>query len=292
MRTVEGDATGLLMRIGYVLNYGLGRDIAGRTVAKLPDDRFVVAYPGSGGQWLRRLVGNLMNPGQPVSAANILGRVPDLYHQSRRGFRRMARPRTLFSHECYDAGCQGRVIYLVRDPRDVAVSIYQQRRTVDGSLSSLERFVATDFMRTDRYQGGWVEDFSGAIRQHHGSWYLSRLNEGFLGTPASWGENVMSWLGARGDDRQGLLLVRYEDLFANPHEILETIAEFLDLRSLVERIPGAVRMSREGAAPQWPQRPGIWQTDLPHSAVSAIEAAWSALMVYLGYSPGSPDDGS
>jgi hypothetical protein len=82
----------LLIRIGYVLNYGLGRDIAGRTVAKLPDDRFLVAYPGSGGQWLRRLVGNLMNPGQPVSDANILERVPDLYHQSRRGFKAWRAP--------------------------------------------------------------------------------------------------------------------------------------------------------------------------------------------------------
>jgi sulfotransferase family protein len=282
----------LLMRIGYVVNYGLGRDIAGRTVAKLPDDRFVVAYPGSGGQWLRRLIGNLMNPGQPVSDANILERVPGLYHQSRRGFKRMARPRILFSHECYDADCHGRLVYLVRDPRDVAVSIYQQRRTVDRSLSSLEQFVATEFMRTDQYQGGWVEDFSGAIRQHRGSWYLCRLKEGFLGTPASWGENVMSWLGARGEDPEGMLMVRYEDLFAHPHEVLARIVEFLDLRSLSAKIPGAVQMSREGAKPRWPQRPGIWQTDLPPSAVGAIEGAWSALMVYLGYSPTSSAHGS
>ena len=273
----------LLMRVGYALNYGLGHDIAGRTVAKLPDDRFLVAYPGSGGQWLRRLVGNLMNPAQPLSDANILKRVPDLYHQSRRRFKRMARPRILFSHECYDADCHDRVVYLVRDPRDVAVSIYEQRRTVDGGLSSLEQFVATDFMRTDQYQGGWVEDFSGAIQQHRGFWYLSRLREGFLGTPASWGENEMSWLGARGEDSQGLLMVRYEDLFAHPEEVLERIAEFLDLRSSVERIPGAVRMSREGAKTQL-QQPGIWQTGLPSSAVGAIEAAWSTLMAFLGYS--------
>jgi len=282
----------LLIRIAYVLNYGLGRDIAGRTVAKFPDDRFLVAYPGSGGQWLRRLIGNLMNPGQSVSDANILERVPDLYHQSRRSFKRMARPRILFSHECYDADCHGRVVYLVRDPRDVALSIYQQHRMADGSLSSLEQFVATDFMRTDQYQGGWVEDFSGAIQQHRGSWYLSRLKEGFLGTPASWGENVMSWLGARGEDPEGLLMVRYEDLFAHPEQVLERIAEFLDLRSSVERIPSAVRMSREGARAQWPQQPGIWQTDLPCSAVGAIEAAWSALMEFLGYSPTSPGGGS
>ena len=37
---------GILIRIDYVLNYVLSRDIAGRAVAKLPDDRFLVAYPG------------------------------------------------------------------------------------------------------------------------------------------------------------------------------------------------------------------------------------------------------
>jgi hypothetical protein len=103
---------------------------------------------------------------------------------------------------------------------------------------------------------------------------------------------VISWLGARGEDPEGLLMVRYEDLFAHPEEVLERIAEFLDLRSSVERIPSAVRMSREGARARWPQQPGIWQTDLPCSAVGAIEAAWSALMVFLGYSPTSPGGGS
>jgi hypothetical protein len=184
------------------------------------------------------------------------------------------------------------VVYLVRDPRDVALSIYQQRRTADGGLSSLEQFVATDFMRTDQYQGGWVEDFSGAIQQHRGSWYLSRLKEGFLGTPASWGENVMSWLGARGEDPEGLLIVHYEELFAHPEQVLERIAEFLELRSLVERIPSAVRMSRESARAQWPRQPGMWQTDLPCSAVAAIESAWSPLMEFLGYAPASRGGGS
>ena len=72
----------------------------------------------------------------------------------------------MFSHECYDA--------------DFPASM------------------STVFMRTDQYQGGWAEDFAGVIKENHGFLYLSRLKEGFLGTPACWGENVMSWLGARG----------------------------------------------------------------------------------------------
>ena len=69
---------GILIRIGFVLIYALSCGIAGRTVKKFPDDRFLVAYPGSGGRWLRRLVGNLMELGAPVTDANILQRVPSL----------------------------------------------------------------------------------------------------------------------------------------------------------------------------------------------------------------------
>lgn len=276
-----------LIRFGYVLNYLLGRDIAGRTVSKFPDDSFLVAYPGGGGQWLRTLVGNLLQPGNPVTAANIQLRVPDLYHGSRSGFSQMTRPRFIFSHECYDADCHGRIVYLVRDPRDVAVSMYEQRRAglVKPDSLGLQQFVATEFMRTDRYQGGWAEDFSGVIRPNGSLSYLSRLKEDFLGTPASWGENVMSWLGARGDDPEGLLTVRYEALFSNPEDALQKISRFLSIPCSVEQIRNAIKVSRDSANAEWPQRPGKWKTDLPPEAVRVIEATWGEVMVVLGYSP-------
>jgi len=278
---------GTLIRIGYILNYHLNRDIAGRSVAKFPDDSFLVAYPGSGGQWLRRLVGNLIEPGAPISDANILQRVPDLYHRSRRSFRQMTRPRVIFSHECYDADCHGRVVYLVRDPRDVAVSMHEQRRTgmVKANSLALHQFVATEFMRTDQFQGGWAEDFAGVIEQNSGFFYLSRLKEEFLGTPASWGENVMSWLGARGEDHEGLLTLRYEDLFFHPEDVLQKVSEFLRIPSSAENIRTAVKTSRDSVNVEWPQPPGKWKTELPSGAVREIETAWGELMLVLGYSP-------
>src|ERR1700722_10757137 len=278
---------GMLIRMGYVMNYVLSRDIAGRTVAKLPDDRFLVAYPGSGGQWLRSLVGNLIEPGTPVTDTNILDRVPDLYHRSGRSFNRMRRPRFIFSHECYDADCHGRVVYLVRDPRDVAVSMYEQHRRGMAKADSLtfQQFMSTIFMRTDQYQGGWAEDFAGVIKENHGFLYLSRLKEGFLGTPASWGENVMSWLGARGEDPEGLLTVRYEDLFSDPENVLQKVSDFLNIPSSAEEICTAVRVSRGVGNSEWPQQPGKWETDLPAYAVREIEASWGELMLAFGYSP-------
>lgn len=278
---------GILIRMGYVLNYVLSRDIAGRTVAKFPDDRFLVAYPGSGGQWLRRLIGNLMEPGVPVTDTNIQHRVPDLYHQSRRSFNRMMHPRVIFSHECYDADYHGPVVYLVRDPRDVAVSIYEQRRKgmIKADSVTFQQFMSTVFMRTDQYQGGWVENFAGVIKENHGFLYLSRLKEEFLGTPASWGENVMSWLGARGEDPECLMTVRYEDFFSDAENVLRKVSEFLSIPSSVEEICNAVKLSRGVVSSEWPDRPGRWKTDLPSYAVREIEAAWGDLMLVLGYSP-------
>jgi len=148
----------------------------------------------------------------------------------------------------------------------------------------MEQFVSTDFMRTDEYQGGWAEDFSGTIKKNQGFFYRSRLKEEFLGTPASWGENVMSWLGAYGTDREGLLMLRYEDLFSDPESMLQKIAGFMKLGSSCDRIRAASEVSRASASGLRPEAPGKWTTRLPASSVHEIESTWGPLMTALGYS--------
>ena len=275
----------LLTRLGYVVNYVLGSDLAGRTVAKLPDDIFLVSYPGSGGQWLRRLVGNLIDPEHPVTGKNILQRVPDLYHVSRRGFDKIARPRVIFSHECFDPACLNSLVYLVRDPRDVAVSIYEQRRrgTAIRASLALEEFISAYFMRLDEYQLGWAEHFSGMMKENQGFFYYSRLKKGFLGTPGSWGENVMSWLGALGNDPKDLMTLRYEDLFSDPESSLTRLSDFLKLGSSPEKIRAAIRVSQLSETDGGLEQPGAWVTSLPSSSAQEIESAWGPLMAALGY---------
>jgi len=280
----------MLIRLAYLANYFLERDITGRALFRLPDDLFVVAYPGSGGQWLRRLIANLLypssDPSNPVTEANVMSRLPDLYHASRRGFAKMSRPRIIFSHECFDPEYR-KVIYLVRDPRDVAVAQYEQRRQ-GGSLDnavSLEQFVQAFLTGTDEYRGGWAEEFSGSIKANQGFAYRSRLKDEFLGTPASWGENVMSWIGARGRDPNAMLLLRYEDVCSDPHAELGKVAEFLNLAGLKvdgspERIRSAVQATQ---GPATPHKPGKWSTPLPKAAVQAIESVWGPVMTALGY---------
>ena len=93
----------------------------GRRVTVFPDDTFLVSYPKSGNTWVRFLLANLIHPNEKVSFSNINRLLPAPGVLSKRFLRTLPRPRILKSHEPFDARFK-KVIYLVRDPRDVAVS--------------------------------------------------------------------------------------------------------------------------------------------------------------------------
>src|SRR2546428_8591396 len=99
----------------------LNSTVAGRRVEVRPNDVFLVSYPRSGNTWIRFLIGNLVCPDDPVTFANVEQRIPSIYTYPNRVLRRL--PRILKSHEVFDPRYP-RVIYIVRDARDVAVSFY------------------------------------------------------------------------------------------------------------------------------------------------------------------------
>jgi len=113
-------AVGALVTTGRVLT---GRQIAGRGVTVFPDDVFLVSYPRSGNTWTRFLLGNLLWQNDPVTFLNIESRIPEIYFNPDRFMRALQRPRLLKSHESFQPHYP-HVIYIVRDPRDVAISFY------------------------------------------------------------------------------------------------------------------------------------------------------------------------
>ncbi len=259
-----------------VLGYILGTDKAERNFKVYPDDTFVVSYPRSGNTWTRFLIANLVHPDRHVSFANIEKLIPDTSSQSNRALKATPRPRIIKTHEYFDHR-YGKVVYIVRDPRDVALSYYDFQR----KYMQIE-----DRYPLDRY----VDDFvSGKL-----------ISSGW----GSWSENVASWLYTRGRG-SGFLLLRYEDMMSDAPRELGRIATFLGIDPQPERLRKAIEQSSADRmrelekleSDKWVAtrnrrkdipfvrvaKSGGWRTSLPENCVRQIETAWGDLMTTLGY---------
>lgn len=272
----------MIYGIKTVVKYLLGRDIADRDVAVYPDDTFIVSYPRSGNTWTRFLIANLLHPEIEVGFANIDSLVPDTAALSSRMLKRTPRPRVLKSHQYFDHRYP-KVLYVVRDPRDVAFSYYQFHRKYAFVNDShpIEQFVA---------------DFVGG-----------RLISADWGT---WAENVASWLYTRGHNA-GFLLTRYEDLEQDTQRELARIARFLGvepkpevLTNVIERCSAqrmrelelkeqdqwiATKKHRKDIPFVGQASSGVWEQKFSAESVALIEATWGELMEVLGYELSSGD---
>jgi sulfotransferase family protein len=266
----------MIYGIRVVLKYLLGTDKAERNFAVYPDDTFVVSYPRSGNTWTRFLIANLVYPGEKVSFANIERLIPDTSSQSNLALKRTPRPRIIKTHQYFDHRYR-RMIYIVRDPRDVALSYYDFQRKYRQISDDypLETYV-DDFVRGKLISADW----------------------------GTWEENVASWLYTRCGS-SNFLLIRYEDMIADTARELARIARHLKIEASPERIQNAVERSsadrmREMEKQQendWVAtkkhrkdipfvrvaRSGGWRTQLPQTCIARIEAAWGDLMTKLGY---------
>jgi hypothetical protein len=269
---------GALVQAGRVL---AGRQIAGRGLTVFPDDVFLVSYPRSGNTWTRFLLGNLIDQNTPVTFSNIEARIPEIYFNLDRALRQLSRPRMLKSHESFQPHYP-RVIYIVRDPRDVAVSFYHHNvkaRNISDDYPMAQfvpRFIAGEF---DPKFG-------------------------------SWRDNVLSWTAVRKNDPRFLLL-RYEDMKHDTAGVLSSVVAFLDRCAFrkIDSNPEALRRTIELSsaenmraleqqdASSWVLTKGTrsdkpfvrsatsggWKTQLDPESVEAIESAWGGLMQELGY---------
>jgi len=253
----------------------LGLYPPGRRVNVFPDDIFLVSYPKSGNTWTRFLVANLVYPEKNPDFSNINQLLPDIEEMSKRNLERAARPRILKSHQYFDPRYQ-KVIYIVRDPRDVALSEY---------YFDIKRCAIAD-------------DFP--LPQ-----FVSRFVRGELNHPyGTWGENVASWFYTRRDDPR-FLPVKYEALQVQAMDEMRRIAGFMGISAGPERLAFAIERSsadrmRELEKKQghlWSStretqqdkpfvrsaKSGGWKVELPEASVAEIESAWGETMRDIGY---------
>jgi Sulfotransferase domain len=251
-----------------------GLHTPGRNLDVYPDDTFIVSYPKSGNTWTRFLIANLAYPEKTPDFRNINYLISDPEALSKRELARLPRPRIIKTHQYFHPG-YGKIILVVRDPRDVAVSLY--------------------------YFHIKMRDYAdGHPMEQHIKGLVNNVNP-FYGT---WGENVTSWIAVRGQD-PNFLLLRYEDMLKNTPEALMKIADFMGIAVTPERIATAVERSSADSmrkleklqALEWSStkntrqdipfvrsaKSGDWRTTLPESCVLEIERKWGNVMQYLGY---------
>jgi len=272
----------MIKRLKGGIKRALGLHPPRRGLLILADDIFLVSFPKSGNTWTRFLLANLRFPEQPVTFANIDKLVPDPTSASTREFDRMPRPRIIKSHECFDPRYP-RVVYIVRDPRDVVVSQYHYHRKIRK-----------------------IEDDSPIEK------FVTRFLAGETCPHGSWGQNVSTWL-ATSDGNPRFLLLRYEDLVADTARELAKVVNFLHLPAGLKQIHQAVERSsadhmrklektqtdkngltkgsRKDLSFVRAASSGGWRSDLPAPMVARLEAAWGPLMQRLGYELSVPTSG-
>jgi aryl sulfotransferase len=270
---------------------------------------WLASYPKSGNTWLRAWLSTLVS-GQPADLATLSR--PGVHAASRSHFDRTlgidsvalspdqecnlrpsafeilaaetTSPLFIKAHDAYYLTPAGKplfpraaslgAVYVVRDPRAVAVSLaHHLADPFDAAIA-------------------FMDDGDAAFARS-----TSRLSDHLCQRVLRWSEHVESWLGAPFP----VHLVRYEDMQADPLTGLSAIAAFLGLRSdaatiaaaveaasfarlqAQERQFGFVEKPRQAAAFFREGRVDGWRDALSAEQAARIVAAHGAVMQRLGY---------
>jgi len=175
----------------------------------LPEDVMLASYPKSGSTWLSFMLAELL--WQAGREQTLLDNryLPQIGKQSRAIRRLPNGGRLIRTHE-RRRPCYRKAIYVLRDGRDVAVSMYWQIKRV----CSMEA------------------DFSS---------YLSAYLDGSLTGAGAWHEHVLGWLESPTLNSGNVLVVRYEDMQENAARELRRTAEFLGVERTADEISRAIQ---------------------------------------------------
>lgn len=239
-----------------------------------PSDTFLVTYPRSGTTWATFFLANVLRSrlSDQVNLKTIVESVPDVNEEyfgrgSLATYETLRDPRIFSVHAQCDPAFR-KVVYLLRDPRDVMVSYWHFRRLTDPKFGlTLAQFVYTD--------NHW---------------------------PCPWDEHVAGWL--LRNEHPDLLVVRYEEMREDTIGIVGRILDFVGLRTEKNFLESAIRASRfenmqalekkhgfsligdEGLRDERFVRRGQiggWQDELDDASLRILEDKYSQVMERVGY---------
>ena len=160
------------------------------------DDVFLVSYPRSGNTWMRFVLGSLIH-NTDVNFDNMEIYFPDIYRNTHVQLESLRGPRYLKSHEPYDKRYP-KVIYIFRDPRDIAISYFYW------------------MLKFNKYEGE-IDGFLDMFFDPDGISY------------GRWDDHYESWIDNSDKVNRGVLFLRYEELIDNTIDNIKTILNFINI---------------------------------------------------------------
>lgn len=230
-----------------------------------PEDVVLASYPRSGNTWLRFLLFQLLT-GQEAQFRNVMQGMPEVGRGGKPIALLSGGGRIFKSHETYQTAYR-RAIYLIRDPRDVALSEYRMHLRKGFTAGGLEEFI-------ERFVAGNTNPFG------------------------AWHNHIATWI-----SQEGVLWLRFEDLSQNAEVALERVLGFLGVRQETQALQAAIEANslqamrnKENAAPpellpaahaehrfiQWGSVGG-WRRGLNADQVGLIEQHMGATLARTGY---------